>query len=240
MFDLHLGDCIKAMSTFEPNSVDMVLADLPFGTTRQEWDQVLDLQKLWKQYQRIVKDNGAIVLFAKPPFDKILAHSNIDNYRYDWVWEKTRATGHLNARRMPMQAHENVCVFYAKQPLYIPQMSTGHKPMNNYYSSHLGECYGKSSVMAGGGSTERFPRSVLKYPPVPNKDRLHPNQKPVALLEFFIKTYTKEGDVVLDNTMGSGSTGEACMNLKRRFVGVEKEPKYFNPAQARLSALQAA
>ena len=150
-------------------------------------------QKLWKQYQRIVKDNGAIVLFAKPPFDKILAHSNIDNYRYDWVWEKTRATGHLNARRMPMQAHENVCVFYAKQPLYIPQMSTGHKPMNNYYSSHLGECYGKSSVMAGGGSTERFPRSVLKYPPVPNKDRLHPNQKPVALLEFFIKTYTKEG-----------------------------------------------
>lgn len=226
------------MTAIPTGSIDMVLADLPFGTTKQKWDKVIDMPALWEQYSRIVKDNGAIVLFAKPPFDKVLSCSNLDMYRYDWIWEKTRATGHLNSGRMPLQAHENICVFYKKQPTYNPQKTTGHKPVNRFYTRKSGECYGGADkITEGGGNTDRHPRTVLTYAPVPTRERLHPNQKPVALLNNLILTYTKPGERVLDNTMGSGSCGESCHETGRDFIGMEKTPKIYDTAARRLSFL---
>ncbi|WP_019615498.1 DNA-methyltransferase [Psychromonas ossibalaenae] len=235
------GDCLDLMAKLEDNSIDMVLADLPFGTTRQKWDKVIDMNALWEQYNRIVKDDGAIVLFAKPPFDKVLACSNLKTYRYDWIWEKTRATGHLNAGRMPMQAHEYLCVFYKRQPYYNPQKTKGNKPVNKFYTRKSGECYGGADkVKSGGGSTERHPRSVVKHAPVPNKERRHSNQKPLSLLLDMIKTYSKIGDVILDNTMGSGSVGEACLLTGRNFIGMEKTPLIFMGTKKHLLSIQSA
>lgn len=237
---LQQGDCLTLMQDLAPGSVDMVLADLPFGITRQAWDSALPMQRLWSAYERVVKRNGAVVLFAKPPFDKQLACSNLAMYRYDWVWEKTRATGHLNANRMPLQAHEYICVFYEKLPEYHPQKTTGHKPVNSYYTRHSGECYGGAeAVSAGGGSTERFPRSVLRYAPTPNTDRLHPNQKPVELLEYLIQTYTSPGQIVLDNTMGSGSTVIASLKSGRYGIGMENDAAVFQTAKQRIEAYEA-
>ena len=225
-------DCLSVMSEFSENSIDMILADLPFGTTRQKWDKVIDMQELWKTYERIIKPNGAIVLFAKPPFDKVLACSNLTLYRYDWIWEKSRATGHLNANRMPLQSHENICVFYKKQPVYNPQKTTGHRPVNSFYTRSSGDIYGKADgIKHGGGNTDRYPRSVLKYSPVPNKNRLHPNQKPTELLNELILTYTNKGETVLDNTMGSGSTGVSCLYLDRKFIGIESDLSIFKTAK---------
>lgn len=234
---LHFGDCLDLMPEIPGDSIDMVLADLPFGTTRQKWDTVIDMKRLWKEYKRVIKPNAAIVLFAKPPFDKVLACSNLPMYRYDWIWEKTRATGHLNANRMPLQAHENICVFYQKLPEYNPQKSEGHKPVNAYYTRHSGECYGGGNQQqAGGGNTDRHPRSVLKYAPASNRDRLHPNQKPLKLLKYLIRTYTSEGHTVLDNTMGAGSTLAACSEIGRHSIGMESDADIYETARSRLSA----
>lgn len=235
---LMLGDCLELMPSLPTGSVDMVLADLPFGTTRQHWDKVIDPVALWREYRRVVKPDGAIVLFAKPPFDKVLAASNLPMYRYDWIWEKTRATGHLNANRMPLQAHEYICVFYQRQPEYHPQKTEGHKPVNAYYTRHSGECYGGADKrQSGGGNTDRHPRSVIKCAPVPNSERRHPNQKPLELLVPLILTYTSPGQVVLDNTMGSGVTVEACLQTGRLAIGMEKVSKTFAGTQAYISAL---
>lgn len=234
---LHLGCCLEIMQQMPDNSVDMVLADLPFGTTRQRWDTVIDMSRLWREYERITKPSAAIVLFAKPPFDKVLACSNLELYRYDWIWEKTRATGHLNANRMPLQAHENICVFYRQLPEYHPQKTSGHKPVNAYYTRHSGECYGgANAVKSGGGSTDRYPRSVLRYAPVPNRERLHPNQKPVELLQHLIRTYTSEGQTVLDNTAGAASTLVAGAEIGRICIGIERDPEIYATAKARLAA----
>ena len=233
---LH-GDCLEMMPEIESGSVDMVLADLPFGTTRQAWDKVIDMPALWKEYRRVTKPNAAILLFAKPPFDKVLACSNLPMYRYDWIWEKTRATGHLNANRMPLQAHECICVFYRQQPEYYPQKTTGHAPVNAFYTRHSGACYGDAeTARAGGGNTDRYPRSVLRYAPVPNIDRLHPNQKPVDLLKYLILTYTSPGQTVLDNTAGSGSTLVACMETGRYGIGIEKDREIYGMACDRVAA----
>lgn len=232
------GDCLDLMPSLPNSSVDMVLADLPFGTTRQHWDKVIDPVALWREYRRVVKPDGAIVLFAKPPFDKVLAASNLTMYRYDWIWEKTRATGHLNASRMPLQAHEYICVFYQRQPEYHPQKTEGHKPVNAYYTRHSGECYGGADKhQSGGGNTDRHPRSVIKFAPVPNSERRHPNQKPVELLSMLIRTYTSPGQVVLDNTMGSGSTMEACIETGRDGIGMEKVEGTFSSANDYIDAL---
>jgi len=234
---LHFGDCLDLMPGIPDGTIDMVLADLPFGTTRQKWDTVIDMERLWAEYRRVTKPNAAIVLFAKPPFDKVLACSNLPMYRYDWIWEKTRATGHLNANRMPLQAHENICVFYRKLPEYHPQKTEGHKPVNAFHARRSGECYGGAdTVQAGGGNTDRHPRSVLKVAPVPNIDRLHPNQKPVELLQHLIRTYTSEGQTVLDNTMGAGSTLVACAEIGRYCIGMESDPEIYETAKARLAA----
>lgn len=238
---LYNDDCLTRMSLMDDNSVDMVFCDLPYGTTRNAWDTIIPLDKLWEQYNRIVKEDGAIILTAANPFDKVLAVSNIKNFKYDWVWEKNKATGHLNSKKMPMKAHEYVMVFYRKLPTYNPQFTQGHKPMNAVSAKEDVEeldtirNYNHVKTVLGnkGGSTWRHPRTVIKIPVINNDDgaKWHPTQKPVALCEYFINTYSNEGDVVLDNTMGSGSTGVACLRTSRKFIGIEMNQEYFDKAQ---------
>lgn len=212
------------------------------GLPKKEIDEVWKKNKqegLWSHYNRIVKDNGAIVLFAQTPFDKVLGASNLKMLRYEWIWEKTTATGHLNVKKMPMKAHENILVFYKKLPTYNPQKTTGHTPVHSY-TKHQddGSNYGKTLVgISGGGSTERYPRSVQIFKSDKQKCALHPTQKPVGLCEYLIKTYTNEGDLVLDNCMGSGSTGVACINTNRNFIGMELDENYFNIAKKRISKI---
>lgn len=234
-------NCLDVMSRLPDDSIDMVFCDLPYGTTQNEWDVVIPFDELWDAYNRIVKDNGAIILTAQPPFDKILACSNLKDFRYEWIWEKNKATGHLNAKKMPMKAHENVLVFYRKLPTYNPQMTDGHKPMNavlpkdnipepekkrNY--NHVEKRLGNS-----GGGTTRYPRDVLRFPVINNDDPLkfHPTQKPVPMIEYFIRTYSNEGDIILDNCMGSGSTCIAAKNTNRNFVGIEASEEFYKLAQ---------
>jgi DNA modification methylase len=224
------------MKKFPDKSIDMILCDLPYGTTTNKWDSVIPLEQLWNQYERIIKDQGAIVLSAQTPFDKILGVSNLKLLRYEWIWEKTTATGHLNAKKMPMKAHENFLVFYKKLPTYNPQMTTGHRPVNSY-TKHQddGSNYGKTVIgISGGGSTIRYPRSVQTFKTDKQKVAIHPTQKPVALFEYFIRTYTNEGDIVLDNCIGSGTTAIACMNTNRKFIGFEKDENYYQSCIERI------
>ena len=230
---LFKGDCLKIMKDIKDKSIDMILCDLPYGITRNKWDKIIPLEELWKQYERIIKDNGAIVLFAQTPFDKILGCSNIKLLRYEWIWEKPQGAGFLNAKKMPLKSHENILVFYKKLPIYHPQMegdeirkkkrNPNHKKTSNYGAYE----YEEVSLYKG-----RYPKSVLKFKH--DKQKFHPTQKPVELLEYLIKTYTKEGETVLDNCMGSGSTGVACLNVNRKFIGIEKEDEYFNIAHKRI------
>lgn len=185
---------------------------------------------MWGQINRICHINTPKVMFAQTPFDKVLGCSNLKELKYEWIWEKTTATGHLNAKKMPMKAHENILVFYDKLPTYNPQKTTGHKPANSYTKyQDDGSNYGKTRVgVSGGGQTDRYPRSVQVFKTDKQKVSLHPTQKPVALLEYLINTYSNEGDTVLDFTFGSCSTGVACLNTNRKFIGVEMDENYFN------------
>lgn len=217
------GDCLDILPSLADNSVDLVLADPPYGVTRNEWDCEIDLQRLWPQLLRVAKPNAAIVLCAAPPFDKKLAVSNLRHYRYDWVWEKGNATGHLNAKRQPLRAHEYLLVFYREPPIYNPQKTTGHKPVNSFYTRHSGSNYGAASVdTRGGGSTERYPRSVLRFSSDKQKDNRHSTQKPIALMRYMVRTYSNPCDTILDFCAGSGTTGRACEAEGRRFIGIEK------------------
>lgn len=234
--ELIHGDCLEMMKLIPDGSVDMVLCDLPYGTTQCAWDSVIPLDLLWKEYWRVAKDSAAIVLTAQSPFDKVLGVSAIGFLKYEWIWEKTAATGFLNAKKSPLKAHENVLVFYRKQPIYNPEMTAGHiiKRSNASYANH-GENYGKSSsIRAPYESTERYPRSVQKFAKDNRLKNQHPTQKPVALMEYLIRTYTNEGDTVLDNTMGSGTTGVAAVNTGRKFIGIERDDKYFAIAKSRI------
>ncbi|MBF2375158.1 site-specific DNA-methyltransferase [Listeria seeligeri] len=229
-------DCLMGMERIIDKSVDMILCDLPYGRTKNRWDKLIDLDKLWIQYNRIIKDDGAIVLTAQTPFDKILGASNINNLRYEWIWEKTSATGHLNAKRMPLKAHENILVFYKKLPTYNPQKTTGHTAVHSYTKKQNdGSNYGKTKIgISGGGNTERYPRSVLTFKSDKQKNNIHPTQKPVALFEYLIKTYTNEGETVLDNCMGSGTTAIACCNTNRKFIGFETNQEYYERSLQRI------
>lgn len=236
MIDLHLGDCLEVMKQIPDKSVDAIICDLPYGTTQNKWDSVIDLNLLWGQYKRICK--GAIVLTAQTPFDKVLGVSNLKMLKYEWIWEKTAATGHLNAKKMPMKAHENILVFYENLPTYNPTMTHGHKrkvsskehKRNSNFTNNLGKhCH------ADYDSTSRYPRSVQIFSTDKQKSALHPTQKPVALMEYLVKTYTNEGDTVLDNCMGSGTTGVACKNLNRNFIGIEQDANYFEIAKGRIN-----
>jgi site-specific DNA-methyltransferase (adenine-specific) len=227
--------CLEALPSIPDKSIDMILCDLPYGTTQNKWDSVIDLESLWAQYKRVIKENGAVVLFAQTPFDKLLGASNLKMLKYEWVWQKNVATGHLNANKMPMKEHENILVFYKKPPVYNPQMEEGtpyinkRKPINDN-GSNYGYIERTDTVNDG----KRYPKSILKF------DReigLHPTQKPVSLCEYLIKTYTKEGEIVLDNCMGSGSTAVACVNTGRKFIGFETEAKYIEIANIRLDNL---
>lgn len=232
---IHLGDCLDVMPTLPAKSVDMVLADLPYGTTRAHWDSQIPLAPLWAEYARICR--GPIVLFAQTPFDKVLGASNLKALRYEWIWEKTNATGHLNANRAPLKAHENILVFYGRQPPYHPIKTTGHPRKVSKGGSRPSSVYGDHATLDRNyDSTERYPRSVLTFPSDKQRSKLHGTQKPVALCEYLIRTYTDPGAVVLDNCMGSGTTGVACLNTDRSFIGIEQDPAIFSVAQARLAA----
>ena len=231
MIDLRQGDCLEIMKDIPDKSIDMILADLPYQTTKNKWDLMIPLEPLWEQYNRVIKDDGAIVLFSQQPFTSILVTSNLKHYRHEWIWEKEQGTGFLNAKKMPLKNHENILVFYKKLPTYNPQMRTGFKPYKTK-KGHHGSNYGEDKGALTESNGERYPLTVLKFSR--DKDKLHPTQKPVALLEYLIKTYTNENDTVLDNVMGSGSTGVACINTNRNFIGIELDDKYFEIAKQRI------
>lgn len=241
---LYIGDCIGLMNDITSKSIDMILCDLPYNVTRNKWDVIIPFDKLWKRYERIIKDDGAIVLTAVQPFTSMLITSNPKLFRYDWVWEKNKSTGFLNAKKMPLRKHESIVVFYKKLPTYNPQKTTGHKPANSY-TKHTsdGSNYGKTKLgITGGGQTDRYPTSIQKFNVVNNdnsgNNKYHPTQKPVDMFEYLIKTYTDEGDIVLDNCMGSGTTCIAAINTNRRYIGIEKERKYFDVALKRVEEMK--
>ena len=234
------GDCLKEMQLIGTGTVDLILCDLPYGTTQCAWDSVIPFQPLWEQYERIIKDNGAIVLTAAQPFSSILACSNLKLFRYEWVYEKPAATGFFNAKKHPLRAHENVLVFYKRQPTYNPQKTAGHPRKMASRVGANSECYGKAVKRTSYDSTERYPRSVQIFNSDKYKSNLHPTQKPVALMQYLIETYTNKGDLVLDNCMGSGTTGVACVTLERDFIGIELNQAYFDIAEQRINeAIQA-
>ncbi len=236
MIKLLQGDCLVKMGEIADNSIDMVCCDMPYGTTNCEWDSVICLDLLWLQYDRIVKPSGAIILFAQTPFDKVLGVSNLADLRYEIIWDKPSATGFLNAKKMPMKAHENILVFYKKLPTYNPQITSGHVKKTSGASSKRVNCelYGKAVGETYYSSTERYPRSIQRFSKGNRIGGLHPTQKPFALIKWLIKTYSNAGDTVLDNAMGSGTTGVACKNLGRKFVGIELDSGYFKIAQNRI------
>jgi site-specific DNA-methyltransferase (adenine-specific) len=221
---LYLGDCLEVMKIIPDKSINMILCDLPYGTTNNSWDSVIDLSLLWKQYNRVCKDNSAIVLFSQTPFDKVLSYSNLKMLKYEWIWNKEIGSGHLNSKIMPLKNHENILVFYKKQSIYNPQMRKGIP--YTCKSGNGSKNYGDQTNIITKNNGDRFPVSIIKFKR--DKNRLHPTQKPVLLLQYLIKTYTLENETVLDNCMGSGSTGIACKYINRNFIGIEKDEKYFN------------
>ena len=247
MIDLYKGDCLEVMKGIESGSVDAIITDPPYGTTACKWDSVIDFDLMWEQLNRIIKPNGAIVLFGSEPFSSALRMSNIKNYKYDWVWEKNIAGNHLNAKKQPMRNHEAISVFYKKQSCYNPikesrKLNDKSKERLNYgfnsvvekkneiYGSHKNIKYGIIDKLC-------FPKSVQYFESLHpnNKHRVHPTQKPIALMEYLIKTYTNENETVLDFTMGSGSTGVACKKTNRNFIGIEQDENYFNIASERIN-----
>jgi site-specific DNA-methyltransferase (adenine-specific) len=231
------GDCLDFMPKIPDESIDMILCDLPYGTTKNKFDVIIPFDKLWAQYNRIIKSNGCIALFCQAPFSILLAASNIKMFRYEWIWQKNRATGNLNANKMPLKSHENIFIFYKHLPTYHPQKSFGHKcyktKRNRLSSNYGGGEYANVSINTDGS---RYPRDIIDFPVVNSfrEQQLHPTQKPVDLLEYMIKTYTNVGDIVLDNCMGSGSTGVACANTGREFIGIEREKRFFDIAKNRI------
>lgn len=238
-----LGDCIEEMRYIPDNSVDLIITDLPYGQTKNKWDNVINLNYLWKSYNRIIKENGAIILFGQGLFTQQLILSNQENYRYSLVWEKDRPSGFLNAQLMPLRSHEDILVFYKSLPTYNPQMWEG-KPQHSNGTSYLRDGYKEVNNNYGyinyknkknrKGNTTKYPRSVLKFtrphPPI------HPTQKPVELIEYLIKTFSNENEVVLDSTMGSGTTCLACINTNRKYIGIENNIDYYNLVKERLYA----
>lgn len=241
MIGLLEGDCLEWMEFLPAGSVDLILADLPYGTTNAPWDSVIPLDRLWTCYRRLARPGAAIVLLAQTPFDKVLGASNLAQLRYEWIWEKTNATGHLNAKRAPLKAHENVLVFYDRQPTYNPVKTSGHPRKQSRGGGRQSELYGEHKTAGRHyDSTERFPRSVLTFASDKQTSNLHPTQKPVELMRYLIRTYSNPGDLVLDNVMGSGTTGVAAVREGRRFLGIEKDPGYFAAASARIESEHAA
>lgn len=233
---IYNEDCLEAMKEIPDYSIDAIITDPPYGTTACKWDTVIPLDLMWKQLNRIIKTNGAIVLFGCEPFSSALRMSNIKNYKYDWIWKKDRPSGFLNAKKQPLRNIENISVFYKKQVIYNPIMYIGKKSHSigkaiNNKKQNKNNLYGDFKSMNTKGNL-KYPRQILEYskphPPI------HPTQKPVALMEYLIKTYTNENQTVLDFTMGSGTTGVACINTNRKFIGIENNKEYFEIALKRI------
>ena len=232
-YNLFHGDCLEVMKDIPDGSVDMILCDLPYGVTKHEWDELIPFEDLWLQYNRIIKDSGAIILFGVEPFSSFLRISNVAMYKYDWIWNKSKPLGFINAKRMPLKDIEAISVFYKKPPTYNPQ---GLIP----YGKEVDSSNKRDVTAINGGKLKEgkyvrqftnYPRQILKFDV---EQGLHPTQKPVTLLEYLIKTYTNENEIVLDNCMGSGSTGVACMNTNRKFIGIELDEHYFGIAKERV------
>ena len=244
--ELWHGDCLELMKDIPDKSVDMILCDLPYGTTDCKWDSVIPFEPLWENYNRVIKDNGAIVLFGSEPFSSALRMSNLTMYKYDWVWDKVQGANFLNVKYQPLKNIENIMVFSKgritngrRQPIkYNPQGVVKNNIVKTNPSDYAGTFSsssikkGKQYITTGTG----YPKCVIQF--TKDKSSLHPTQKPVALLVYLIKTYTNKGDVVLDNCMGSGSTGVACVNTNRRFIGIELDEGYFNIAKKRIEEAQ--
>jgi site-specific DNA-methyltransferase (adenine-specific) len=227
------------MNNIQDKSIDMILCDLPYEVTnRQKWDIIIPFDKLWNQYERIIKDNAAIVLTAIEPFRSKLINSNPNLFKYDLIWLKNKTTGFLNAKKQPLRKHESICIFYKNLPTYNPQKTTGHKPANPF-THHKGAAtliYGQTKAgIKGGGQTDRYPTSILEFSVVNNdKNKFHSAQKPIDLLEYLIKTYSNENDLILDNCAGSGSTLIAAKNTNRQFIGIEKEKNFYDIISERI------
>ena len=234
------GDCLEIMKTIPDKSINMILCDLPYGVTQNKLDIVIPLDRLWKQYERIIKDNGAIVLFAQGVFYIDLVNSNRKLFRYDLVWDKQLTSGFLNAKRMPLRQHEQIAVFYKKLPTYNPQFKEG-KPLHSKGTSykdkeHKNQNYGEFKMIDDNraGSTQKYPTSILSFAKPHPSIAMHRTEKSIPLLEYLIKTYTNESETILDNCMGSGTTGVACVNTNRNFIGIEITDEYFDIAKNRI------
>lgn len=233
--ELWQGDCLELMKNISDKSIDAIITDLPYGTTQCKWDSIIPFEPLWEQYNRIIKDNGAIVLFGTEPFSSHLRLSNLKNYKYDWIWDKVKGTGFLNAKKQPMRNHELISVFYKKQCTYNPQKTYGHKMKKSYRSKDLQtEVYGEMKNDYTYESTERYPRSIQVFSTDTQNSSLHPTQKPVALVEYLIKTYTNEGEVILDSCAGSMTTGIAAINTNRKVICIENDEGIFNIGKNRI------
>lgn len=234
---IHQGDCLELMKEIPDKCIDAIICDLPYGTTACSWDVVIPFDKLWEQYKRIRKNNTPIVLFGSEPFSTYLRMSNIKEYKYDWIWEKSISTGNMNCNKMPLKSHEIISIFYKNLPMYNPQMTKGKPYVDNRInlgrqkSDLYGSFISHTNKIENKGT--RYPRSVIKFNNGNNKN-IHPTQKPVALLEYLIKTYSNEGDLILDNCSGSGSTAIAAYNTKRNFICIEKDKDYYEKSVERL------
>ena len=238
MIRLHNADCFDVFPQIDSGTVDLVCADIPYGTTQCRWDSVLDLPLMWEQLYRIVKPSAAIVLFSAQPFTSVLVNSNLRDWRSEWIWEKGNATGFLNAKKQPLRAHENIEVFYRRQPTYNPQFTHGHERRTSKRKTVNSECYGKALTLTKYDSTSRYPRDVQFFSSDKQTGNYHPTQKPLALVQYLIETYSNPGDTVLDFTMGSGTAGVACQQTERNFIGIEKDAAIYRTACQRMGIKQ--
>ncbi len=238
MYSLYNNDMFDIFPTIEEKSIDLIFVDLPYNTTNCKWDVEVDLEKFWKESKRVLKDNGVVIATAQIPFSIKLGMSNLKDLKYEWIWEKTQGTGHLNAKKMPMKCHENILIFYKKLPTYNPIKTTGHKrkisTAHHKRNTSTGDIYSKCDTFSDYDSTERYPRSVIKFKSDKQKSNLHPTQKPLSLLEYIIKTYSNEGDTILDPCCGSGTTGVAALKNNRKCILIEKDENYYNITKERI------
>lgn len=235
---LYHGDCLEVMKQIPDKSIDMILCDLPYGTTACKWDVIIPFEPLWEQYKRLIKPNGAIALFGSEPFSSKLRISNLHYYRYDWIWDKVRPSGFQIAKYTPMKRHEIISVFSKNTPYWNPIKEKREKPIKGKIASKSDSSPLKYNDGIERTYTHKNPQSIIVFSKQSDGKYVHPTQKPVALMEYLIKTYTNKDELVLDNCMGSGTTGVACVNTNRRFIGIEKDDNYFKIAQERINAVE--
>lgn len=233
--EVYNDDCLIGMKKIDNKSIDMILCDLPYGTTQCKWDTVIPFEPLWEQYKRIIKDSGAIVLTGSEPFTSLLIVSNLQMFKYNWIWQKSKSTGFFDCKKRPLNDHETVSVFYKKLPVYNPQMTIADKIYKRgYVKRNKSECYGGEKNFVQKDSGMRYPKRIIAIGNANTREVVHPTQKPVALFEYLIKTYTNPGEIVLDNCIGSGTTAVAAINTGRHYIGFEKDHSYFNIAINRI------